>query len=165
MRLPAAEARAPGKATAGGRPRAVTFASFMVAFLVAGRTGADDASAPVALHAEVKCEALAGPGKVQCAVRERPLGGKLRWGDVIVLSAPPFAPPLRTRLATGDASRSDEDGADFLLALGATADGIGKLRVLARAVVCGQTGCRPVRAEAAASVAVGVAVDAGGADR
>ena len=143
----------------------MTLAWLMVALLVAGRTGADDASTPMALHAEVKCEPLAGPGKVQCTVRERPLGGKLRWGDAIVLSAPPFAPPLHTRLSTRDASRNDEDGADFLLALGATADGIGKLRVLARAVVCGQTGCRPVRAEAATSVAVGISVDGGGADR
>jgi hypothetical protein len=107
------------------------------------------------LVAEAKCDPVPGPGKVHCSVRALPIMGKLRWGDVIVLSAPPFAPPLRTRIAAGDASRSDETGAEFALALAATGDGSGELRVLARAVVCGETGCRPVRAEAKASVVVG----------
>ena len=108
-----------------------------------------------ALAAEAKCDAVPGPGKVLCTVRERAVGGKFSWGDVIVLSAPPFAPPLRTRVAAGDASRSDAEGADFGLALAATADGAGDLKVLARAVVCGEVGCRPVRAEATAKVLVG----------
>jgi len=107
------------------------------------------------LAAEAKCDPVSGPGKVLCTVHERPVGGKLSWGDVIVLAAPPFAPPLRTRVAAGDASRNDPDGADFGLALAATADGTGELRVLARAVVCGEVGCRPVRAEATAKVLVG----------
>jgi hypothetical protein len=108
-----------------------------------------------ALAAEARCDPIPGPGKVLCSVHERPIGGKWSWGDVIVLSAPPFAPPLRTRVAAGDASRSDPEGADFGLALAATADGAGDLRVLARAVVCGEVGCRPVRAEATAKVLVG----------
>jgi hypothetical protein len=108
-----------------------------------------------ALAAEAKCDPVSGPGKVLCTVSERPIGGKWSWGDVIVLSAPPFAPPLRTRIAAGDASRTDPEGADFGLALAATADGTGELRVLARAVVCGPVGCRPVRAEATAKVLVG----------
>jgi hypothetical protein len=108
-----------------------------------------------ALAAEAKCDPVPGPGKVLCTVHERPIGGKFSWGDVIVLSAPPFAPPLRTRLGAADASRSDAEGADFGLALAATADGAGELRVLARAVVCGDSGCRPVRAEATAKVLVG----------
>ncbi len=108
-----------------------------------------------ALAADAKCDPVPGPGKVLCTVRERAVGGKFTWGDVIVLSAPPFAPPLRTRVAVGDASRSDAEGADFGLALAATADGAGDLRVLARAVVCGEIGCRPVRAEATAKVVVG----------
>lgn len=158
MRLPAAERV---RRRARSRGRGLHFAALIGAWLAAGHAGADDGGIEMALHAEVRCEPLPGPGKVQCTVRERPLGGKLRWGDVIVLSAPPFAPPLRTRLATGDASRHDSEGADFLLALAATGDGIGHLRVLARAVVCGVAGCRPVRAEAVASVAVGTVADGG----
>src|SRR4051812_5996012 len=70
-----------------------------------------------ALRVEVKCDPVPGPGKVQCVVHVRPIGGRFRWGDVIVLAAPPFAAPLRTRVAAGDASRSDAEGADFALAL------------------------------------------------
>ena len=114
-----------------------------------------------ALHAEATCDALPGPGKVQCVVKERPVAGKLRWGDVIVLSAPAFAPPLRTRAAAGDATRSDTEGADFSLALAATGEGRGTLRILGRAVVCGEGGCRPCQAEATAQVVVGSPTDAG----
>jgi hypothetical protein len=113
------------------------------------------------LHAEASCEALPGPGKVVCVVRERPVAGKMRWGDVIVLSAPPFAPPLRTRAAAGDATRSDAEGADFSLALAATGEGQGTLRVLGRGVVCGEGGCRPCQAEASARVRVGPPGDGG----
>lgn len=120
---------------------------------LAGDGGA--ANVEAALDAEVACDRAAGPGKIHCTVRERALGGKWTWGDVIVVSAPPFAPPLRTRVAAGDSSRSDADGADFALALAATRDGTGELRVLARAVVCGASGCRPVRAAASAQVIVG----------
>ena len=108
-----------------------------------------------ALGADVKCDPVPGPGKVLCTVRERAIGGRFSWGDVIVLSAPAFAPPLRTRIAAADASRNDAEGADFALALAARDDGVGELRVLARAVVCGAAGCRPVRAEAVAKVVVG----------
>ncbi len=113
------------------------------------------------LHAEATCDTLSRPGKVQCVVRERPVAGKLQWGDVIVLSAPAFAPPLRTRAAAGDATRSDAEGADFSLALAATDEGRGTLKILGRAVVCGEGGCRPCQAEAIAQVVVGSAADAG----
>jgi hypothetical protein len=108
-----------------------------------------------AIGAAAKCDPVPGPGKIHCTVRVRSTGGKFSWGDVIVLSAPPFAPPLRTRVAAGDASRSDAEGADFELALAATGDGSGELRVRARAVVCGETGCRPVRADVSTRVTVG----------
>jgi hypothetical protein len=113
------------------------------------------AAEPAGLKVEAVCDPLPKPGKVRCTVRERPLAGKLQWGDVIVLGAPPFAPPLRTRAAVADATRSDADGADFSLALFATAEGRGTLNVLGRAVVCGSGGCRPCQAEATAEVTVG----------
>jgi len=137
----------------GLAPAPLTWALVLVLFAWAGEGGA--AAPEPALVAEASCDPAPGPGKIHCTVRQRPKGGKWTWGDVIVVSAPPFAPPLRTRVAAGDASRSDADGADFALALAATADGSGELRVLARAVVCGPSGCRPVRAEASAKVVVG----------
>jgi hypothetical protein len=138
---------------AGLAPAPVKWALVLLLFAWAGEGGA--AAVEPALLAEAACDPAPGPGKIHCTVRQRPKGGKWTWGDVIVVSAPPFAPPLRTRVAAGDASRSDADGADFALALAATADGSGELRVLARAIVCGSSGCRPVRAEASAKVVVG----------
>jgi hypothetical protein len=129
--------------------------SVLLGAVFAGWSNDLGAAVEPSLLAEAACDPLPGPGKVHCTVRERAANGKFTWGDVIVLSAPAFAPPLRTRLGSGDASRSDPGGADFALALAATGDGSGKLRVLARAVVCGAVGCRPVRAEATASVVVG----------
>ena len=136
-------------------------AAFLGAILVlaavrgAGAVADGGANEESGLFAEAQCDRVPGPGKVHCSVLERPMKGKLSWGDVIVLSAPPFAPPLRTRIAAGDATRRDESGAEFALALAATGDGSGELRVLARAVVCSERGCRPVRAEAKARVVVG----------
>jgi hypothetical protein len=125
--------------------------------LLAGSARADGGARALSLLTEVTCDPLSGPGKVQCLVRVRPVGGSLRWSDAIVLSAPPFAPPLRTRVAVGDAKRNDGEGADFSLALAATGDGVGELKVLARATVCGDGGCRPVQAEGVARVTVGAA--------
>jgi hypothetical protein len=118
---------------------------------------ADGGAPAFSLAAAVTCDPLPGPGKVQCLVRVRPVGGALQWSDAIVLSAPPFAPPLRTRVAIGDAKRNDADGADFSLALAATGDGVGELKILARATVCRDDACRPVQAEGVARVVVGAA--------
>jgi hypothetical protein len=131
-------------------------AAFSLAVLLFGRVvRADGGARAFSIAAQVTCDPLPGPGKVQCLVRVRPVGGALRWSDAIVLSAPSFAQPLRTRVAVGDAKRNDADGADFSLALAATGDGVGELKVLARAAVCGDGGCRPVQAEGAARVVVG----------
>jgi hypothetical protein len=127
----------------------------VVLALAPGLVGADGGARAFSLAAEVTCDPLPGPGKVQCLVRVRPVGGALQWSDAIVVSAPPFAPPLRTRVAIGDAKRNDAEGADFSLALAATADGVGELKVRARATVCGDGGCRPVQAEGTARVVVG----------
>jgi hypothetical protein len=130
-------------------------AAFFAAFAVLGGARGDGGGAPFSLLTEVTCDPLPGPGKVQCVVRVRPVGGALRWSDAIVLSAPSFAPPLRTRVAADDAKRTDQGGADFSLALAATGDGEGELKVLARATVCGDGGCRPVQNEGIARVIVG----------
>ena len=127
----------------------------VLALVAASTVARGDTSEAVGVVAEVKCEPLAARGKVLCTVRERPVLGKLQWGDVVVVAAPAFAPPLRTRASAGDATRSDADGADFSLALAATGEGTGTLEVLARAVVCGKGGCRPVTTRASGSVVVG----------
>src|SRR5688572_24445980 len=99
-----------------GGPAVRTLCAVVLA-LAPGLTGADGGARAFSLAAEVTCDPLSGPGKVQCLVRVRPVGGALQWSDAIVLSAPTFAPPLRTRVAIGDAKRNDAEGADFSLAL------------------------------------------------
>jgi hypothetical protein len=140
---------------AANRPSSA-IAALALGFLILGSgVGVRAGGQEPAIAAAAKCDPVPGPGKIHCTVRARPIGGKFSWGDVIVLSAPRFAPPLRTRLAAGDASRSDAEGADFELALAATGDGSGELRVRTRAVVCGDGGCRPVMADVSARVTVG----------
>jgi hypothetical protein len=120
-----------------------------------GVTRADGGETGLSLEAELDCSPLPGPGRVQCVVRLRPVGGTLHFSDAIVLSAPPFARPLRDRVLVRDARRSDDGGADLPLTLAATTDGDGELYVMGRATVCGARGCRSVQAEASARVVVG----------
>src|SRR5258708_40207748 len=96
-----------------GRRSLASGAALAVAFgvvWVAPRSGAESVAPTLAV--EAVCDPLPGPGKVRCTGRERSRGGTFRWGDVIVLSAPSFAPALRTRASAGDASRRDTEGAD-----------------------------------------------------
>ena len=121
-------------------------------FSVARGDGGDVA---FSLEAAVECSPSPGPGRVQCLVRLRPIGGTLHFSDAIVLAAPPFAPPVRERVAFRDAKRSDVAGADLPLLLAASDDGDGELYVMGRATVCGERDCRPVQAEASTRVVVG----------
>jgi len=120
-----------------------------------GIARADGGDTGFSLNAEVDCGPLPGPGKVQCVVRLRPVGGTLHFSDAIVLSAPPFARPQRDRIVVRAAERSDGGGADLPLSLTATADGDGELYVMGRATVCGARGCRSVQADASTRVVVG----------
>jgi hypothetical protein len=132
-------------------PLAVT----LLSALAEAEPAAPPEDRPPSIAVEASCEPVAGPGKVRCAVHVRPREGVWRWGDVIVVAAPAFARPLRTRAGVSEIVRKTEAEMEFALALGATADGSGVLRVKARAVVCGENGCRPVEAEAEARVVVG----------
>lgn len=118
---------------------------------------ADGEDIGYSLNAEVECDASMRSGKVRCVVHLRPVGGTLHFSDVLVLSAPEFAPPVRDRIAFRDAQRSDDGGADLPLLLTAKGDGDGELYVMGRATVCGERGCRPVQGEASAHVVVGSA--------
>jgi len=157
----------PERATVG-KTAISWIAAVAVALVAAGAARADDAphakfgiaradggDMGFSLKAEVDCAPSPGPGRVQCVVRLRPVGGTLHFSDALVLSAPPFAPPVRDRVAVRDAKRSDGAGADLPLVLAATGDGDGELYVLARATVCSERGCRPVQGEATARVVVG----------
>lgn len=111
--------------------------------------------APEGIEATAVCAPSEGPGKVRCDVGVAVLAGRLRFADVTVQEAPEFAPALRSRLGPADATRRDENGASFALALVAKSTGVGNLRVMARAVVCDRRGCLPYAKEATTYVKVG----------
>ncbi len=117
-----------------------------------------DAAAGVpSLAVQLDCPPRAGQGRIVCMleISSRP-GSVLRWADALVVSAPDFAPPLRSRRV---ASLPEEGTGSTTIAipLFAREENTGTLRVKARAVVCAEgarESCSPVSREAQASVAV-----------
>lgn len=116
---------------------------------------ADGGDMGFSLQADVDCAPIERPGKVQCVVHLRPVGGSLHFSDALVLAAPTFAPPVRDRVVVRDGQRSDGAEAALPVILTANGDGAGDLYVMARATVCSERGCRPVQSEATGRVVVG----------
>ena len=114
---------------------------------------------PPALQAQLTCERAAGPGRILCELRTSARSGRLVWSDALVLRAPPFAPPLRSRCVAKLESAATPGTASAKLALVASAPGQGQLELLARGVVCreGQNGewCAPEVVPVSALVDVG----------
>ena len=101
----------------------VTFAALCAAPVCAGDSG---------LYALVQCGRAPGPGRVLCEVSAKPMSGRLVWSDVLVVHAPAFARPLRSRVV----AVSGPEAAAAKLALVATQPGQGKLELLVRGVIC-----------------------------
>ncbi len=126
------------------------------AVLCAGPVCADGSG----LEATAHCEPAPGPGRVLCEVSAKPGSGRLVWSDVLVVRAPEFARPLRSRvlLVLG----SSPEAAAAKLALVATQAGQGKLELLVRGVICrasdaGAQGCKTVSQPVNAVLEVGPA--------
>ena len=88
-----------------------------------------------ALTAQLVCQRAAAPGRILCELTTRARSGKLVWSDALVVSAPVFARPLRSR-SVAELDASGAPRASSKLALVALSTGEGTLEVLARAVVC-----------------------------
>src|SRR4051812_49098994 len=128
------------------------------AFLAVSLGTTASASAPPDLSTRLECQRRATPGRVLCEAELEVDGGILRWSDVLVIDAPRFAPPLRSRVGPGALFMKTERRHRLQLALAATLPGEGTLRVRARAVYCPDaTGhdCRALVRELEASVQVG----------
>jgi hypothetical protein len=120
--------------------------------------GAAPAEPPGDLSARLVCPQRPGPGRVVCEAELEVDSGVLAWADVLVIEAPPFAPPLRSRVGPSALFMKSEHRQRLQLALAATATGSGLLRVRARAVLCTDPemrACRPALREAEAQVVVG----------
>lgn len=96
------------------------------------------------LRGSLVCEKASGAGRVRCDAEARiEEGATIRWGDVEVLSSPPFASPLRGRIAPIDATVRGDDGWRWGFALVARERGAGEVEVRIRVVVCTKGVCRP----------------------
>jgi hypothetical protein len=108
------------------------------------------------IHANVVCAPVVGPGRVLCDLTVGASSGKLAWVDALVVRAPAFARPLRSRVV---AAADPAGSASVKLALVATEAGKGELQVRVRAVVCheAQSGqwCGPETATVSGAVEVG----------
>jgi hypothetical protein len=112
-----------------------------------------------ALEARLSCQRAPSPGRVLCELTTKPSAGKLVWSDALVLRAPGFARPLRSRFVAQLGAGSEPGAAWAKLALVASAPGQGQLELLARGVVCPDPGagelCRAVSVPVSALVEVG----------
>jgi len=123
------------------------------------------AAAPAAsreLSVRLECQRRPTPGRVLCEAELELSLGVLRWADVLVVAAPDFARPLRSRVGPSALFMKTERRQRLQLALAATQLGRGTLKVQARAVSCPDaTGrdCRALVREVETSVAVGPITD------
>jgi hypothetical protein len=118
---------------------------------------------PRALEATATCERRASKGRVLCEVEMEVPEGRISWADVLVVRAPPFAPPLRTRVGQNEARVRTERRVRVPVAFVATALGQGDVVFRARAVLCrpGRSGgerCAPETREITAPLIVGTVV-------
>ena len=92
-------------------------------------------AAEPALTAQLTCQHTAGPGRIVCELDTQARAGRLVWCDALVVRAPAFARPLRSRFVA-QLDSSGAASASAKLALVAAEAGQGKLQLLARGVVC-----------------------------
>ncbi|MEI9940543.1 MAG: hypothetical protein WDO69_25290 [Pseudomonadota bacterium] len=122
---------------------------------LASRLQADDSP----FQASLSCEPAAGPGRILCELTTRATQGKLVWSDALVVRAPAFARPLRSRFVAQLGTSAASGGAWAKLALVASEAGAGKLELLARGVICHDSAagewCAPVLAPVTVDLRVG----------
>lgn len=113
------------------------------------------------LTARLTCQRASGPGRIVCELSTRANAGRLVWSDALVVRAPDFARPLRSRVVA-QLEPSGRGGAFVKFALVAGEQGQGKLELLARGVVCsnGASGewCAPEVVPVTALIEVGPAL-------
>ncbi|HEX7671867.1 MAG TPA: hypothetical protein VF395_19870 [Polyangiaceae bacterium] len=143
------------------RKRGRLFASLLAAPLLLGAADASDRS----IEVTATCEHKATKGRVICDVEIEAGRGRVAWADVVVVEAPAFAPPLRSRVAVADARARTPSRVRIPVAFVATAQGRGTVTVRGRAVVCGnavgggRASCGAASKEAKTELVVGTDVE------
>ena len=104
----------------------------------------------------MRCERADQPGRVRCEVEARVGEGEsITWGDVVLVSTPPFVGALRGRIGPHDATTRDADTWRWALALVARGKGTGDVQGRVRLVVCKDGTCTPREADVTGHVVVG----------
>jgi hypothetical protein len=126
--------------------------------LAAPAAGAPEAEPRV----ELTCRREPAPGRVVCDLDVETERTRLAWGDALVVKAPEFARPVRSRVGVGEARTRNQRRLQLPLAFVATTTGKGEVVVLVRAVICStQPGsseelCVPETRRARGSIEVGL---------
>lgn len=127
--------------------------------------GAGSPSPAARVTVVATCEPRAAKGRVVCDVELESDGGRIAWADVVVVEAPAFAPPLRSRIAMTEARTRTERRLRIPVAFVASGAGKGAVRFRGRAVVCvaradgGGEVCETATNLAGAELVVGVHVE------
>ncbi|MBX3181305.1 MAG: hypothetical protein KIT72_14495 [Polyangiaceae bacterium] len=126
-------------------------------------------SAPPAPTVTARCQPTLTPGRVLCEVEAEVSAGRLSWADAVVVSSPDFARPLRGRVGPSEATARTPRRVRLPIALVATGEGTGELRLRSRVISCTDDArCAPFQRSVSASVRVGqagqAAPGAGGED-
>ena len=136
--------------------RGLTRALVASALLVVGAARAD-----AALGGSFSCPQRETAGRVVCEVNLSLRAGEssLVWVDALVLKAPPFLRPLRSRV-TVPVSRGGGDALNLPVAFVAQELGRAEVTVRVRAVACRRldpapSGCRPLQADFSTAIRVG----------
>jgi len=109
------------------------------------------------------CERADAPGRVRCEVEAHAGAGEsLAWGDVVIVSTPPFASALRGRIGPHDTTTHEPDLWRWALALVAHSKGTGDVEARVRLVVCRAGKCLPREATVVGHLEVGGPPAAGG---
>jgi hypothetical protein len=132
-------------------PFALVFAFF--ALVGATETGAEE---PAHASAKLECAHASEPGRVHCDIELRAAAGTvLKWADVVIVSAPPFAQVLRARVGPPEASLREDGLWRWAIALAARTRGSGELDARVRLVTCVKDVCVPSELEVKGAVVVG----------
>jgi hypothetical protein len=91
------------------------------------------------LRGTLSCAHRSSPGRVVCELELEVTSGSLVWADLVVVEAPDFAPPLRSRVGPGEARATTNDRIRLPVALVAHEEGTGRLAVRGRAVRCSES--------------------------
>jgi hypothetical protein len=102
------------------------------------------------------CDRVVGPGRVPCSVDVHvDPGDAIAWGDVVLVSTPPFLLALRGRIGPHDATLREAGEWRWALALVARSPGRGRVDGRVRLVVCRGGICSPRELPVTVEVEVG----------